>query len=269
MKKPSFQFYPADWIIDPGLSTLDYFHIGVFIKLLCYASQAGGELRYCDGGALFTMTDLSNLLGLEANKTKQVIDTLLAHGCLKMREDGCLYNARMVKDCQEAKEYYEAKKRASEAGHAARWRKMPDAMPSECQKNASGNAKRMPVTNVWQCQNDAPSSSSSSSNINTPPNARARAQEEPPLPRNMPTDEQNAVDMCIGIGVPDDFIIQAYKDSYAVGFRDKGNAIVSWPAYISAYWNRYSNAQKRKEQQKPKQEQKLQYPSDRIEVPTL
>lgn len=266
MKKPSFQFYPADWIIDPGLSTLDYFHVGVFIKLLCYASQAGGELRYCDGGSLFTMTDLSNLLGLEANKTKQVIDTLLAHGCLKMREDGCLYNARMVKDCQEAKEYYETRKRSAEIAANARWKnRNPDASDTQCERNAS----RISDASDTQCQNDAPSSSSTSSNINTPPNARARAQEEPPLPRNMPTDEQNAVDMCIGIGVPEDFIIQAYKDSYAVGFRDKGNAIVSWPAYISAYWNRYSNAQKRKEQQKPKQEQKLQYPSDRIEVPTL
>ena len=272
MKRPSFQFYPSDFIIDPGLSTLDYFHIGVYIKLLCFASQAGGELRYREGGEPLTITDLSVLLGLESNKCEKTIDTLLKHGCLKKRDDdGCLYNSRMVKDCKEAQEYHEERKRIAEKGAKARWENSTlQASSKHNQKDASSNASSMLQASVKQCQNDAPSSSTSSSiNINSHTNAQARAQEEPPLPRNMPTDEQNAVDMCAGIGVPDDFIIQAYNASYAVGFRDRGNAIINWPAYISAYWNRYSNAQKRKEQQKPKQEQKLQYPSDRIEVPTL
>lgn len=267
MKKPSFQFYPADWIIDPGLSTLDYFHVGVFIKLLCYASQAGGELRYCDGGALFTMTDLSNLLGLEANKTKQVIDTLLAHGCLKMREDGCLYNARMVKDCQEAKEYYETRKRSAEIAANARWKnRNPNTSDAQCERNAS----RISDASDTQCQNDASSSTSSSSyNINTHTNAQAR-EAEPILPKNMPATAQQAVELCIGLGVPDDFIIQAWNNAYAVGFRDRQNPIMNWPAYINAYYMRFLNAQERKKQRNCKQEPpKDQYPTDRMDVPSL
>ena len=274
MKKPSFQFYPGDWIIDPGLSTLDYFHIGVFVKLLCFASQAGGELRYREGGKPLTVTDLSNLLGLEGNKTEKTINTLLDHGCLRRREDdGCLYNARMVRDCKEAQEYYEAKKRASDAGHAARWGKMPDAMPNECQTDASGNAKKMPVANVWQCQNDAPSSSSSTSIINTLSNAPAREGEGDPdgsiVPKNMPASPQKAIDMCLGTQVPEDFIVKAYKEAYAVGFKDRGNPIVSWKQYVVNYWEAHLNAKKRREQNRIQPKPPDQYPNDRDDIPSL
>ena len=251
MKKPSFQFYPSDWIIDPGLSTLHYFHIGVFIKLLCFSSQAGGELRYCEGGSPLTITDLSNLLGLESNKTEKTISTLLDHGCLKKRDDdGCLYNARMVKDCLEAKEYHEAKKRASDAGHAARWGKMPEAISDECQNDASGNAKTMPVAKVWQCQNDAPSSSSSTSINITLPNARARE-------GTIPKDEKEAIDMCMGTGVPDSFIRDtAYPRALAIEFIDRGSQIRNWPQWVVNYWHASENYKKRNENSSEKSVEK-------------
>lgn len=247
MKRPSFQFYPSDFIIDPGLSTLDYFHIGVYIKLLCFASQTGGELRYREGGEPLTITDLSVLLGLENNKCEKTIDTLLKHGCLKKRDDdGCLYNSRMVKDCKEAQEYHEERKRIAEKGARARWENsMLQASSKNNQKDASSNASSMLQASSKQCLNDAPSSSSSTSiNINTLSNAHARE-------AKLPTSETEAVEMCAGIGVPDDFILtKAYPRAVAVGFVDRGSRIMNWPQWVKNYWCASDNS-RRREQSKP------------------
>ena len=118
--------------------------------------------------------------------------------------------------------------------------------------------------------NDASSSTSSSSYniINSPPSARAR-EEEPILPKNMPATAQQAVEMCIGLGVPEDFIIQAWHEKYAVGFLDKGNPIMNWPAYINAYWMRHMNVeQRRKQNNKLKETKKPQY-DEHIETVSL
>ena len=268
MKKPAFLFYPGDWLRDTGVRQLSPREKGVYIELLIFLFDNGGY-------AALSMEDLMCTLNFRVEKTENVetssvevfgsvIERLLKCGVIHRTEDGRLYNRRILRDLETKDEVSQKRSEAGKRGAMAKWQN------GKAMANGWQNDGKTPeVCHKEKMTKDGFSFSSSSSNINTPPNARARAQEEPPLPRNMPTDEQNAVDMCIGIGVPDDFIIQAYKDSYAVGFRDKGNAIINWPAYISAYWNRYSNAQKRKEQQKPKQEQKLQYPSDRIEVPTL
>ena len=278
MKKPAFLFYPGDWLRDTGVRQLSPREKGVYIELLIFLFDNGGY-------ASLSMEDLMCTLNFRVEKTENVetssvevfgsvIERLLKCGVIHRTEDGRLYNRRILRDLETKDEVSQKRSEAGKLGNQKRWsenRKCDDLRSQNCRKSIANESQDSEICDEEKIANDRYSFSSSSSNINTPPNARARAQEEPPLPRNMPTDEQNAVDMCIGIGVPDDFIIQAYKDSYAVGFRDKGNAIINWPAYISAYWNRYSNAQKRKEQQKPKpkQEQKLQYPSDRIEVPTL
>lgn len=250
MKRPSFQFYPSDWMVDPGLSTLDYFHTGVFIRLLCFAFQTGGELRYCDGSEPLTITDLANLLGLEANQTKKVIDTLIKHGCLKVREDdGCLYNARMVRDCIEAKEFYEAKKRASEAGVEAR-RRIRES--NENQASNSGTTKKEPVVDVWLNQKTTPSSSSSSSINNTTHTAHAR---ENRLPSNL----QEAIDFCTGTGVPESFIRErAWPKMEAYGFMDQGNKITNWAKWVTLFWNASENARKRAEKEAADKEKKQQ-----------
>lgn len=264
MKRPSFQFYPSDWMIDPGLSTLDYYHTGVFIRLLCFAFQAGGELRYCDGGSPLTITDLSNLLGLEANQTKKVIDTLIKHGCLKVREDdGCFYNARMVRDCKETQEYYEAKKRASEAGVEARRRiRESNVEPNDNQMPNYGTTKKEPVVDVWSNQKATPSSSSSSSiDKNKYINTREG---------KMPESEQEAVEMCIGSPVPEKFIREkAYPQAVAHGFEDRGGRIRNFKQWVTNYWNASENVRQREEQAKKPPERKLQYESDRIHLKSL
>jgi hypothetical protein len=140
-KKPYFQFYPSDFLIDPSVATLDYYSLGVYIKLLCYASQTGGYLRLHENGTALTIEDFGSLLAVPENECGRIIDKLLKHGCLKQTEDGCFYNARMVKDTEEAKRYYEIKKKASEAGHKARYSKNKEKITNESCQTA---AKQLP-----------------------------------------------------------------------------------------------------------------------------
>ena len=229
-KRPAFLFYPGDFLKDPGLSTLDYHHIGVFITLLCYAHQAGGELRYCEGGDPFTISDLAQTLGLEADETQKVIDTLIRRGCLKKRDDdGCLYNARMVRDCEEAQEYHENRKRASHAGVLAR------------QRNKQPNVVPMVEPNNNQRLNQKATLSSSSSITSSIDNNFNKKGKMNLSPGTMPTNEQEAVDFCMGSQVPEWFIREkAFTSAQAEGFKTSGgNMIASWPQWVLNYWNNY------------------------------
>ena len=267
-KRPAFLFYPGDFLKDPGLSTLNYHHIGVFVKLLCYAHQTDGELRYCEGGDPFTISDLAQTLGLEADETQKVIDTLIRRGCLKKRDDdGCLYNARMVRDCKEAQEYHENRKRASLIGVAARQKnKQPNVVPM-VEPNVQPNVVPMVEPNNNQRLNQKATLSSSSSITSSIDNNFNKKGKMNLSPGTMPTNEQEAVDFCMGSQVPEWFIRKkAYTAAVAEGFKTAaGNMIASWPQWVLNYWNNYQG----KHQNDKKAVRAPQYENGKIQLKSL
>ena len=260
-KKPYFQFYPSDFLIDPSVATLDYYSLGVYIKLLCYASQTGGYLRLHENGTALTIEDFGSLLAVPENECGRIIDKLLKHGCLKQTEDGCFYNARMVKDTEEAKRYYEIKKKASEAGLKARYGKNKEKITNEsCQTAAKQLPDAVPNGCQTQCQTDcqtaAPSSSSSYINTslsiapartngyrNGEVEASGYAIEPPP---GMPKNEDEAVAMAEMAGVPAEFTKEkAYPKILSIGFREGNTIIRHFGQWAKFYYSNWQNKEKR------------------------
>jgi hypothetical protein len=275
-KRPSFQFYPSDWIIDPSVATLDYYDMGVLMKLLCFASQTGGELRLHIGGEPLSVSELAISLGLEKNKCATVLATLLRHGCLKQSEDGCYYNARMVRDSIAEKAYTESKKRAAKVGNDIRW---GEKVANASQANRKPVAEGIANASQEASQTHRLSSSSSSSNINNiNKNAYAREEEIPP---GMPRSETEAIELCSGTGVPDDFVILAYNRSARENFTSsvlkKGTGeyveipIKSWKHHVKSYFINTKNKEEREKRQNhktPREAQPYMY-DNKMKLPQL
>lgn len=97
-KMPAFQFYPADWRKDLAVQSLDYADRGIWFEMLCLMHES--ETR---GVLLLNQRPLSDdaiarLLGVPEQEMARVLDKLLAYGVASRREDGALYNRRMVRD---------------------------------------------------------------------------------------------------------------------------------------------------------------------------
>lgn len=98
-KLPAFQFYPGDWLKDPGVQSLDYFCQGVWFALLCrmHDSEERGHLVL--NGKAMQDEAIARLLGLDKQTATTTLTTLLENGVARRREsDGAVYSKRMVMD---------------------------------------------------------------------------------------------------------------------------------------------------------------------------
>jgi len=144
MKRPSFQFYPADWRKDPGVQALNFHDRGVWFEMLClmHESQQRGKLTL--NGRPMPEEALARLLGLDKQNLTRALSTLSDFGVSAVcPESGAIMSKRMVRD----EALTEIRRNAGKLG----------GNPSLL--NQTANQK--PTTPVNQ--NPTPSSSSSSS----------------------------------------------------------------------------------------------------------
>lgn len=99
-KLPAFQVYGGDWRKDPGVQSLNYHDRGVWweILLLMHESDERGVLLL--NGKPMPIEALGRLLGLDNQILTTTLTTLLDFGVASKREDGAIYNRRMVRDEQ-------------------------------------------------------------------------------------------------------------------------------------------------------------------------
>lgn len=97
-KLPALQFYPGDWRKDPGIQALDYFDRGIWHELLLimHESEERGVLLLA--GKPMPEDAIARLLGLDKQILTKALTTLLAYGVASIREDGAIFNRRMVRD---------------------------------------------------------------------------------------------------------------------------------------------------------------------------
>lgn len=270
MHKPSFQFYTGDWLKDPGVRRLSPREKGVYIELLILMFDSGGYTQK------MTETELMQALNFRAEdgeETKGKVDSIFHKVMERLKEckviyqteDGRLYNKRILRDMEEKEEISKKRSEAGKIGNQKRWgenRKCDTVCDDFAIANESHGATEKNRL-----------STSTSISLNTLSNAPARECEDDPdgiiVPKNMPVSPQNAVDMCLGAGIPDDFVIKAYNEAYAVGFKDRGNPIMSWKQYVTNYWNAHRNAQERRRKSYTPERPTDQYPNDRAEIPSL
>jgi hypothetical protein len=98
-KLPAFQFYPADWRKDPSVQALSYEEKGVWFEILCIMHESDERGKLLLNGKKMPETALARLLGLDNQKVKQILTTLIDFGCARVEpETGVIYSKRMVKD---------------------------------------------------------------------------------------------------------------------------------------------------------------------------
>lgn len=99
-KKPSFQFYPGDWLKDPALRMCSPAARGVWMDLLCLLHECPqrGVFRIKKGAEMLPVS-VKNISNSIAGCKPKMVQELINNGVVyTARKDDALYCKRLVKD---------------------------------------------------------------------------------------------------------------------------------------------------------------------------
>ena len=103
MKRPSFQFYPADWRNDSSLKVCSLQARGLWVEMLCLlhelGQQDGSRYGYLElRGNPLSGNQFSRLIGIELAELNLLIDELELAGVFSKDSKGVIYSRRLVRD---------------------------------------------------------------------------------------------------------------------------------------------------------------------------
>lgn len=163
MKRPSFQFYPSDWLRDTALRTCSVGARGLWIDMICYMHQGSpyGYLKV--NQKVILSSNLATMCGATLDIVEGWLKELESAGVFSIDESGAIYSRRMIRD----EEIRNSRACGGKLG----------GNPALV-KAQKVNHKVMDKVN----QNPTPSSSSSSSSSVVPdaPAIKTKKQKEPP-----------------------------------------------------------------------------------------
>ena len=98
MKRPAFQFYPGDWLMDSSLRCVTVAARGVWIDMLCLMHQAEpyGHLKV--NGKVILPVNLARIVGATLPDTEGYLGELEDAGVFSRDESGCIFSRRMIRD---------------------------------------------------------------------------------------------------------------------------------------------------------------------------
>jgi hypothetical protein len=98
MKRPSFQFYPGDWMRDTALRSCSISARGLWIDMICLMHEGTpyGHLKV--NSKVIDGVTLARMTGGEVGEVNILLNELKESGVLSVTEDGVIYSKRMVKD---------------------------------------------------------------------------------------------------------------------------------------------------------------------------
>lgn len=99
MKRPSFQFYPGDYMKDPAIRATSMAGQGMWVNCLCimHESPLYGYLTL-DGQSSISMVILSRMVGITLHEAEGYMDELWRNGVYAKNDGGIIYSKRMVRD---------------------------------------------------------------------------------------------------------------------------------------------------------------------------
>ena len=97
--RPSFQFYPNDWLTDTGLQLCSLGAQGLWMRMLClmWSSPERGRLLGPSSKRL-RAKQLASLVNAPEADVKQMLSELKAHSVYSTSCGGVIYNRRMLRD---------------------------------------------------------------------------------------------------------------------------------------------------------------------------
>ena len=98
VKRPSFQFYPADWLNDIKLQSCSLSSQGLLMNLICLMHQSEKYGYLMINGSIPPNKEVSRLLRLHHKTYDKSLIELITYGVLSEDGSGTLFCPRMVKD---------------------------------------------------------------------------------------------------------------------------------------------------------------------------
>lgn len=98
MKRPAFQFYPADWRKDIELRACSVAARGLWVDLICLAHECEPYGHLAVNGRAMTPAQMAGQVGLTAHQCKVLLQELIDNGVARQTADGIVYSKRMVED---------------------------------------------------------------------------------------------------------------------------------------------------------------------------
>lgn len=156
MKRPAFQFYPADWQKDAELQSCSIAARGLWIEMMCILHQCTPYGYLVVNGKSMGAEKLARLVGEPPAVVRRLLSELEVAGVFSRDEHGCIYSRRMVKD----ERIRNVRSEAGRLGGNPDLLKHKDKQPD----NHADNQRPTPSSS---------SSSSSSNTLSTPPGVEA------------------------------------------------------------------------------------------------
>ena len=97
-KRPSFQFYPADWRKDTALQRCSIAARGLWIELMCIAHECEEYGKLGQNGEAFSHKTLAKLVGLSPQTCKKLLAELERNKVFSRDDNGIIFSRRMIKD---------------------------------------------------------------------------------------------------------------------------------------------------------------------------
>lgn len=105
MKRPAFQFYPADWRNDAALRICSMGARGLWIEMICLMHLADPYGHLVAAGKPIAPAGLSSLVGMSKSEVTRWLSELKEQDVFSVTADGVIYSRRMVRDEQQRQEW--------------------------------------------------------------------------------------------------------------------------------------------------------------------
>jgi hypothetical protein len=98
MKRPSFQFYPKEWIWDLALRQCSIAARGLWADLLCLMHEGTPYGHLADERGALPLEFVLRLVGLPLDEYSRLLAELAERGVFSRTEDRVIFSRRMVRD---------------------------------------------------------------------------------------------------------------------------------------------------------------------------
>lgn len=98
MKRPAFQFYPADWRKDAALQSCSLSAQGLWVNMLCIAHECEPYGHLSVNGNPMQAAQLARLVGLSARECSALLEELEGAGVFSRTDTQEIFSRRMVSD---------------------------------------------------------------------------------------------------------------------------------------------------------------------------
>lgn len=100
MKRPSFQFYPGDWLRSTDLRSCSIGARGLWIDMICLMHE-GVEYGYLKvGSKVILPPNLARMVGATLSEVEGWLEELVTAGVVSVDDNGCYLCRRMIRDEQ-------------------------------------------------------------------------------------------------------------------------------------------------------------------------